>query len=362
MIYNSHYYPDEVKKHLRWYDPDTDEVKGDAMVAVICGNRKGGKTVGTGLRILVENYLDRGERCVLLARTDKQMGGGYLEKWWNKVLVDDDFGISKRLKEHEIKFSKDVMTVDGDVMCYCVPVSMSRTVKDEYFFDKATTIVLDEAFQDGERSLMIMGRSMMSRIWEIYWTVARGWKHASECTNMIFIANSSQRENWLFVDLGLNNFVRKDTKFTCQKGIVFEMVNNDAINKEFERSLLSEVMKNSKSGSEYMESAVYNAFNDNTAFVKPMPLDFKKLKIQLAIRGHFLGVFDAPGGGAHIAKIERDERSRIICNSQSDHIDGVTYEFWGEAERSLADMYKANKVTFSNQETKGLFLEYCHVK
>lgn len=365
MIYNGHYYPKEVKEHLRWYDPETDEVKGDANVAVICGNRRGGKTVGVGLDILVRNYLERGERCVLLARIKDQVKRGYLPRWWQKVLCNDDFGITKELLKHELKyettvFPKDLLTVDGDPFCYCVPISGSTSVKDEYMFDKATTILLDEAFQDRERQLVIEGRPALSRIWEIHLTVARSWEHATACTNLIFVANSSQRENWVFSDLGVNNFVRSDTKFTCQKGICFEMVLNKVVAEEFDKSLIAQIMRNSVTGADYIEAAVHNAFDDNTAFVKPKSLDFKKLAVQLMLRGFDLGVF-MDEHGAHIAKIDPDDRSRKICNTQKAHKEDVTYEFFGEWERRLCDLYKRGKLTFQSQESKGLFLEYCHM-
>lgn len=362
MIKNGYYYPEEAREKLKHYNYQTQMPEGDANIHICAGNRTAGKTVGYAIE-LIKQYEKHGERALLLARTEKQKLGKYLEKWWFKTFnVEDDEGVIQAFRDkHEIKFTPEYMLVDGDVMCYCEAISQSHLVKDMGSYDHCTRIILDEAVQTGEATLVINGRSAMDRIFEIWQTVARGWKYAVACTVLIFIMNTSERNNWLFNDLGINNFLRADTKKTLQNGIYVEVINNKSASDAVKLSGMAGIMQRSVSGARYFESAQNNKFNDNTAFVHSMGLDFKNLKIQLMVRTHCLGVF-ANGGAWHISKIEPDSRAPKICNSYLVHREDTEYVLWGDWETSLTDAYKKGKVTFQTQESKALFEEYCSLR
>ena len=362
MIKNGYYYPEEAREKLKHYDYIKSEPVGEANIHICAGNRTAGKTVGYAIE-LIKQYEKHGERALLLARTEKQKLGRYLEKWWFKTFnVDDEEGVIQSFRQkHEIKFTADYMLVDGDIMCYCEAISQSHLVKDMGSYDHCTRIILDEAVQTNEATLVINGRSAMDRIFEIWQTVARGWRYAVSCTVLIFIMNTSERNNWLFNDLGVNNFLRADTKKTLQQGIYVEVVNNKFASEQVKLSGMAGIMQRSVSGARYFESAQNNAFMDNTAFVKSMGLDFKNLKIQLVVRTHIIGVF-ANNGAWHIAKIEPDDRSPKICNSYQVHREDTTYEIFSEWERVLTDAYRKGNVTFQTQESKALFEEYCMLR
>ena len=362
MIRNGYYVPKEFYDSLMHWDYEKGEAVGKAQTGVCFGNRKGGKTVGHGIE-MIKRYNKHNERCMILARTDKQKERNYLQAWWNKILnvTDDENIIPEFVKNNDIKITPELMTVNGDPFCYCEAISMSKKVKDEGSYDHCTTIIIDEAVQIGEHTLWIQGRAAMQRIFEIWQTVARGWEGATQCTNLVFIANVSTRDNWVFNELGINNFVRNDTKFTVQKGICVEIVNNKAAAKEIEESYMGMIMRNSISGKEYYESAQNNKFTDNTAFVKSVGLDFRKLRIQLIVRGECIGVFKTDSG-FHVSKINPDSRSRKICNMSKYHTEDVDYEPFGEWEKNLREIYRAGLMTFQTQESKNLFLDFCREK
>lgn len=360
MIRNGYYVPKEMYENLTHIEYETGEIKGKASIGICVGNRTGGKTVGHGIQ-MIKNYVEHGERCALLTRTKRQIDEGYLEKWWNKILniEDDENVIPDFVNNHEIGFTKDEVTVDGDIFCYCIPISLSQDVKNTGSFKNCTHIYMDEAFQAGESHLWINGREAMSRIFEIWQTVARGRDEAVNTTNLIFIANSSERENWIFTDLRINDFVRKDTKFTTQKGICVEFVMNKTAAKKVETSIMGEVMRNSISGRKYYESAQNNEFTDNDAFVRKKGLDFRDLRIQLVINGAYIGIFKNENESEyHAAKIEKDKRSSIITNNVRYVDEDVKFEINGAWEMGLRDIFKNGAITFQNQESKNLFLEY----
>lgn len=364
MIRNGYYYPDEFYRTLVHYDYEKGKSVGKAALGVSMGNRKAGKTVGHAIE-MIKRYTTRPipERCMILVRVADDRNDGYLQKWWEKVfrVRDDDGIIEDFLTSHEIKYKPDVMLVDGNPFCYCEPISMSKKVKDTGSYDRCSTVLMDEAVQIGESNLWIRGRPAMARIFEIWQTVARGWEDATNATSLVFIANVSERDNWIFNDLKINEFVKKDTKFTCQHGICVEIVDNVIASQEIENSIMGQVMMRSEAGRSYYEAAQHNVFQDNDSFVSPMGLDFRTLEMQLVQQGYFLGVFRKEDG-LHVAKIQPDGRSSKICNDVRYHSDDVTFEPYGDYENRLRVLYKADKVTFQTLEAKTLFLKYVGLK
>lgn len=362
MIIGGYYYPVEMFGNLTHIDPATGMVVGSATVGIAFGNRTGGKTVGFGITML-KLFEEKGERCMLLARTADNVKECYLEKWWrNKIFpVDDTEGVIQGfLKNHEITFDKKTMYADGQPVCYTEAIHDSARVKDTGNYQYCTNIILDEAVQPGERYLSWKGRSYMERVFEIWQTVARGWKDSEKLTHLIFIANVSEVDNWVFNDLGVNRFVRSDTKMTCQFGIHVDMVLNKAAKKKIDTSIMGIVMRNSVSGRVYNASAQANEARDNRAFIRRMGLNFENLLVQFAVRRFFLGIFKTPDG-YHAARIEKDSRSKIFCNSVDLHTEEIEYKPGGDWENAMRKAYFNSKVTFQTQEDKGLFLEYIHL-
>lgn len=361
MIKNGYYYPVEMYKHLKRIEGG--EIVGDAQIGICFGNRTGGKTVGHGIK-MIQNFTERNETFVLLARTDKQKNAKYLDRWLrNKIFnVRDSEGIIERfVKNSDIKIDNNIALVNDEPFCYCEAISMSHEVKDSGSYCNATTVIMDECVQIGERVLTINGRPAMQRIFEILQTVARGRLHAIDTTNLVFIANVSDRDNWLFNDLGINRFIRNDTKSTCQNGIYVEIVMNEHAKEEVARSTIGKIMVNSVSGKEYYEAAQNNEYQDNKAFVERVGLDFTRLLVQIAIEGRYLGVFRNPNS-FHIAIIERDERSETYTRSIRMHDENTKLDYNGGWGDLLYKYYEKGICTFQTLEAKGMFLEYIGVK
>lgn len=363
MIKNGYYYPEEALQALTHRDPQTGKIVGNAQVALSFGNRSAGKTVGWGIA-MIKQYLQYGERFCLLTRTQEDLKAGYLQKWLGGKLlsINDSDGILQNFKSgHEIKYYTDRVEIDGDPICYGAPISLSSKVKDAYFFDHCSNIILDEAVQIGERYLNLgsPARPAMSRIMEIYQTIARGWENAENLTHLIFIANTSERDNWIFNDLDINAFVKPDTKRTCQNGIYVEIINNKAVAAKVSDSIIGSVMRRSISGRAYYEAAQNNAFLDNKAFVKPIGLDFKNLKLQIfTSNSRYLGVFRY-GDSWHIAAINKDKRSPIITLDAGLSTEEIEYAPESPWLAALTDAYVRQYMTFGTQEAKGLFLNWC---
>lgn len=363
MIRNGYYYPDEMYEHLTHINKKTGKIEGTAIIGCCFGNRTAGKTVGHAIK-LIDLFNESGYTAALLVRTKDDMKSGYLEKWWtSKIFPADDYeGKIKAFRNRDIQFTAEKMTVDGMDFCYCIPISMSAKMKDTFGGVRCATLLMDEAYQTGERLLMlgVRARPAMARIFDIWQTVARNWDNAINLTHIIFLANVSERDNWIFNDLGVNTFFRPDTKRTCQKGIYIEIVNNKTAAKAVTESLMGQVMKNSISGVAQFEANQNNMFLDNKAFVVPAGLDFKNCVMQLAVREYTLGVFRT-SLGMHISKINRDARIPCTCNDVANHTEHTEFDPSNQWGMMLQEIYANGQMTFQSQESKGLFFEYINL-
>lgn len=318
---NEYYWkPIRVFKHLKRENYETGEIEGDANIAIIFSNRGGGKTVNVGIELL-KRWEQYRERCMVLCRTQSQQREGYIRAFWHKVLkVDDDDGYLNSFRQlHEIDMSNNaVLKIDGDVFCYCEGISGSERVRNTGSYDNCRNIVIDEviSFNEGARD---NGQTPLQRIWTIWETVARGYKQATDVTNMIMMANISRYNNWLIQDLNLTDFIDEKTKFTCQRGIVYEKFINTYSQSKLANSTMGLIMENSRSGQQYFAANQKNEYTDTFSVVVKMNLDFNKLLYQFSIRDRTFGLFALargsgefdengrwiPGPEMHIAKIDK---------------------------------------------------------
>lgn len=362
MIRNGYFFPVKENERLVHYDYELDTVVGDCAVCICYGDRTGGKTVGWSLH-WIERYLKYGERCCLAARTIKQMEKGYLKKFWEKTInidnSDDEYtqSLLNELRTHEIEINKYHFLIDGDIFCYCVALSDAYAVKDEMVFNKCRRLIIDEAMRKNESTLTINGIDAMELIWLIVVTMARGDDLAINTTAIVFMSNSTERDNWIFNDLQVNKYLRNDSKFVSRNGVLVSKVNNKIATSKLKNSALGTVMGNSISGKAELLSATESLFSDNTDFIERKGLDFNNLIIQFVIRHHYIGVFQT-SEGYHIAKIDEDNRSDKICNNAEYHRHGVKFQPAGEFEQMAAQLYIADLCTFNDQQSKNLFLEF----
>ncbi len=356
-IKNGFYNADKIFSKLRHINYETGEIEGEVQLAVIAGNRKAGKTVGVCIKLIEK--IEQGETFILLSRYKDEMKAGYLKKWWDKILcVKDAEGKIQAFKEaHDIKFSEDRGTIDGEVFCYCEPISGSARVKNMGSYKRCTYLIMDEAAQRGESILNILGRSAYERIIEIQETAARSNPEGADLCNIIFIMNISQRDNWVYNTLELNKFIREDTKFTVQDEVAVEIVNNEIVEEEYQKTSLGRKNSKLKAMQEYYNAAHKNEYQDNTAFIQRIGLDFKTLKIQIISNGKNIGIFRT-AEGLHCAEITSCNKSEIITTDNDYYKDGVKLSN-GMWEEMLFKYYQAGKLFFQTLEIKNIVLRMC---
>lgn len=362
MIKNGYYFPYESWNKLTHINYETGEIVGSASISIDLGSRSSGKTVGW-IFTLLKNFRETGERFCLMSRTQKQIEKGYLKNWICKflnIIKSNDKDTEELLewaKNQNIEFNKNNIKINNNILCYCVPISMSEQVKEDIDFNNCKNLVMDEAIRPGERTSYIQGRPTMERIWEIFITMARGSENSLNTSNIIFISNVSEYNNWIFNDLNIQKFFKEESKFTCQNGIVINRVINKIKNEELKQSIVGNVMNMSKTGTKYLNSSFLNEYTDNSDFIKKIGLNFNDLEIQLYIKNRFLGVFKNEYF-YHIGEIEKDSRSEIITNEPNSHSEQIKYDPNNQIIILLKNKYIRRKITFQDQVSKDLFLQF----
>lgn len=377
MIRNGYYEPEELFNKLVHFDYDykyllekskedaknktKDTLKllqGDCAQGIVIGNRTGGKTVGIA-RKLLKRYLEYGERSLICCRTIDQIKAGFLEKWWQKSLrIDDNENFFPGLRDQfDIRFDRDAMYFNDEVVSYSGAMSAAFKIKNEGSYERCTKLVIDEAMLPNEPSLRIQNRSAMTLVYTIWQTMARGWKYAVNESSIIFISNSTEFDNWIFNDLGVNKWWRTDAKKMSKNGIFIEKINNTIASEALDSSVMAKIMENSVSGKIYKDMAQNSTFADNTAFIEKHGLDFSKLKLQIVEGSYCVGLFDE-GETWHAAVIRTDDRAPKICNNPLFHSKNVAFEPNGKWNDILRTLYVNDRMTFNDQRSKNAFLAY----
>lgn len=273
MIKNGYYYPDWIWKNKIHKNEETGNYEGTTVYNFIMGNRRAGKTVGTGIYIL-NDFFKYGYKCALIRRNIKEFENS---KTSTKAFWDKCWKYCDLAKEHKITYKEHKAYIDDVLFCYPLALSDIDNIKNESF-DNVHTLIFDEFIKESKRELKINGMNEFTALLSIYDTVTRNREDALLTTSIVFIANSVTKRNIYFEELGIIKELRNDTKRLLreEKGYCIEIVNNYCVTDEIVNSPFFKILKNTKSGRDYFGYSQDNRFKDNTDFVKKISDDKKR--------------------------------------------------------------------------------------
>lgn len=273
MILNTHFYPDWEWKNLIHFNEETRQYEGEAALAVIEGNRFGGKSVGVGIYCL-EDYFKYGYRCCFVTRYKDDIEDSKimpLESFWKKCwrFINSDRVRVPNIEEHQLTFKGHYAFIDGKLFCYPASLSVSGKTKTADF-DNVRKIIFDEYISEDNRELP----DEVTCIYRLYDTVARGREDALQTTAMIFISNCITKASTLKEELGISREVRSDTKRLDrgkEKGWIYERISNKAVSEKYNNSAIAKAQMCGDIGQAYSGYAQNNQFRDNENFVQLKP-------------------------------------------------------------------------------------------
>lgn len=270
MIKNGHFYPDWEWKKLIHYNEEKKKYEGEAVSAVIEGNRLGGKSVGVGVYALAD-YFNYGYRCCFVTRYKDDMEDSKiqpLESFWKKAwrFINSDKERVPDIENHILTFKGHHAYIDDNLFCY--PASLSVSGKGKLAdYDNVRKIIFDEYVSEDNSELP----DEVTAIYRVYDTITRGRDDALKTTSMIFISNCISKVSSLKEELGIGKEIRKDTKRIDRakdKGWIYERVMNDAVAEEYNKSPIAKMMRCGENGRNYLGYAQNNEFRDNEEFVQ----------------------------------------------------------------------------------------------
>lgn len=248
-----------------WWNPKRTRSYG-CLFNYIIGNRGGGKTFNA-LHDCIERYIrtkdtDRPSQFLYVRRMKAELKkittqqGGEL---FNDLIKH------KKFSEHELKAESDVLTCDGDVMGYAVPLSTATILKSNPK-PLVDTILFDEFIIDNTGTYHYL-QDEVTKFLELYETVARpGTDPDRPPTVVFFLSNAVTVNNPYFYYFHLHPPVNGDIqRFGQSKDILVQSVANPELIERKKASRFGKMLE----GSNYVSYAYDNQWLlDDERFVE----------------------------------------------------------------------------------------------
>lgn len=270
MIKNGHYYPDWIWKNKLHKNEETGDYEGNSAIAIIEGNRFGGKSVGVGIYALMD-FIKYGYRSVFVTRYVTDLENQKIlpvESFWEKAIkfINSDIKRVENQEDYKLTFKNHHAYLNGELFCY--PAALSTSGKQKLAsFDNVYNIIFDEYVNEDGSELP----DEIQSIYRLYDTIARGREDALLTTSMIFISNCITKASSLKEELGISKEIRNDTKRIDRgptKGWCYERVLNDAVKEKYNQSAIAKAMNCGDVGQMYLGYAQSNEWKDNDNFVQ----------------------------------------------------------------------------------------------
>lgn len=220
---------------------------------MVCSRVRGpGKTYSFSKKLMTD-FMERGEKFVLLCRTQGMLGGiaeGVFKSYVNNempntrvteviqmsrtysnvILVEKAEGSDDEIKKH---------------IGYVIPLSASDKIKliSSTFVD-ASQGYFDE-FQPEDRHTYL--NNEVDKFLSIHGSLARGGGEQRRYFPFYFASNSIDLVNPYFSQLGLTNKIQNNTRFYKGDGFVYEFAENNALAEKHKESAMSRAFNKNKS-------------------------------------------------------------------------------------------------------------------
>lgn len=228
-------------------------------IYMVTSNRTGGKTTYFG-RLLVNRFLQRGEKFALLYRYDYELSG-VAEKFFKDIkgLFFPDKEMSSKPMMHG-KFHE--LYLDGVACGYAMAINNADAIKkNSHLFSDVCNMFMDE-FQSETNKYC---NDEVKKFISIHTSIARGQGKQVRYVPVFMCANPVSLINPYYTALGISNRLRSDTKFLRGHGYILEQGYNEGASKAQAESGFNKAFA-SDSYVQYSAQATY--LNDSNAFIE----------------------------------------------------------------------------------------------
>lgn len=272
------------------------DINGEKPEIYMCTtNRSGGKTTYFS-RLLVNRFLDKGEKFAILYRFNYELDG-VADKFFKDIqglFFPDKAMYSKRMAKgiyHELFLCDVYGDKDKAVSCgYAISINSADQIKRlSHLFSDVARILFDE-FQSETSHYC---NDEVTKFLSVHTSIARGQGKQVRYVPVFMLSNPVSIINPYYVQMGISNRLRDDTKFLRGDGFVLEQGYVESASEAQKESGFNRAF----SGNKYVAYASESVYlNDNKAFIEK-PKSVGRYLATLRYNGKEFGVREFPEEG-----------------------------------------------------------------
>lgn len=264
------------------------DIEGNKPEMYICtSNRTAGKTTYFG-RLCVNRFLDKGEKFALIYRYNYELDdcADKFFKDLNKLFFKDMLMENKRRASgifHEL-------LLDGKSCGYAISLNSADILKKySHLFSDVKRMLFDEFQSESNRYCSDEIRKFIS----IHTSIARGNGEQYRYVPVYMLSNFVSIINPYYVELGITDRLKSDTKFLKGNGFVMEQGFNESASIAQKESGFNKAFSNNDY-TKYSSESVY--LNDNYSFIEK-PSGYSIYLCTLRYKGRDYGIREFPDTG-----------------------------------------------------------------
>lgn len=213
---------------------------------IVCSRERGPGKSYSFSKLLFNNFLEKGEKFILLTRRKKDLGSiadGMFEGYFQ---VEHPEYTLREVLQMGHTFSNiyaDTKVGEEKSSAHCgwvIPISSCDDIKKcSSLFYSATAFYFDEFQPTDDRYL----KDEVDMLLNIYKSVARGEGSAIRYMPIYMASNTITLQNPYFKALGLSNKIQSNTKFYRGSGVVFENCEVEGLKDKHKESAVEKALK-----------------------------------------------------------------------------------------------------------------------
>lgn len=236
------------------------DINGDTPEIYICtSNRSAGKTTYFS-RLCVNRFLDKNEKFCLIYRYNYELDG-CADKFFKDIR-----GLF--FKEYEMTSKRQAsgcyheLFLNGNSCGYAISLNNADQLKKYSHFLSDTCRMMFDEFQSETNHYC---SNEIKKLLSVHTSIARGQFKQVKYLPIYMISNPVSIINPYYIELGISNRLRSDTKFLRGEGFVLEQGFNESASKANKQSAFNRAFANNS----YVSYAAENVYlNDNLAFIQ----------------------------------------------------------------------------------------------
>lgn len=228
-------------------------------IYICCGNRTGGKTTFFN-RMVVKRFLDKGEKFALLYRYNYE-----LDDCADKFFKDISTLFFNGMEMLNVRRASGIyheLFLDEKSCGYAISLNSADQIKKySHLLSDVSRILFDEFQSESGKYCP----NEINKLQSVHTSIARGQGKQTRYVPVYMLSNTVTILNPYFVEFGICDRLKADTKFLKGDGFVMEQCYIESASLAQKQSAFNRAFKNSN----YLAYSAENIYlNDNTAFIE----------------------------------------------------------------------------------------------